>query len=108
MEIFVIALILFFIYIVVSHIRKRNIEAMTDDEYDLKIHKNEEEMKNVRKKFSSITSDFKEVVKLQEGNVAGIRKNKKELDEMSNSNSNSAKSKEAKNELNEIAKSSKK
>lgn len=108
MEIFVIMLILFFIYIVVSHIRKRNIEGMTDDEYDLQIHKNEEESKNVRKKFSSITSDFDEVVKLQEENVAGIRKNKKELDEMSNSNSNPAKSKEAKNELNEIAKSSKK
>ena len=49
MEIFVIMLILFFIYIVVSHIRKRNIEGMTDDEYDLQIHKNEEESKNVRK-----------------------------------------------------------
>ena len=79
MEIFVIMLILFFIYIVVSHIRKRNIEGMTDDEYDLQIHKNEEESKNVRKKFSSITRDFDEVVKLQEANVNDIRKNKKKL-----------------------------
>lgn len=108
MEIFVIMLILFFIYIVVSHIRKRNIEGMNDDEYDLQIHKNEEESKNMRKKFSSITRDFDKVVKLQEANVNDIRKNKKKIKEFTDSNSNSSKSKENKNELNKIAKSRKK
>ena len=107
MEIFVIILKLFFIYIVVSHIRKKNIEGMTDDEYDLKIHKNEEESKNMRKKFSNITRDFDEVVKSQEANVNDIRNNKKKIKELSDSNSNSSKSKENKNELSQIAKSRK-
>ena len=108
MEIFVILLILFFIYIVLSHIRKHNIEVMTDDEYDLQIHKNEEESKGVRKKFSGITRDFDEVVKLQEENTNKIRKNKNKLDDMNSSKSNSANSKAAKGEFRELSNKQKK
>ena len=50
MSIFVLLLIIFFAILLLNDARTKNIEQMTNDEYDLQIYKNEQDLKEMRKK----------------------------------------------------------
>lgn len=87
MSIFVILLIIFFGALVLYDARMKNIEQMTNDEYDLQIYKNEQELKDVKQKYSGITKEFEKLSDEITKNNDTINSNIKKMDEIENTKS---------------------
>lgn len=82
MSIFVLLLIIFFAILLLNDARTKNIEQMSNDEYDLQIYKNEQDLKEMRTKNEGVTKEFEKIANNIGKNNDAMNDNERKMDEL--------------------------